>query len=510
MARQKAPVRPSVHDLVAGVSVAAVLIPQAVAYALLAGLPPSSGLLAAAAAPIAASFFASSPYLATGPVAITSLLVLGGLAGLAPTETSEYVQLAALLAVFVGAVRLALGLARAGVLAYLMSQPVLVGFTSAAGLIILLSQVPSLLGVSATTSSPVTSALAALGDPGAWSASAVAFGLVTVAAMLLVRRLPATFPIVPIIVVLAIVLSSSTGLGGPQVGELPVATPPNPLDLPWSSTGALLVPAVVIALVGFAEPVAISRRLAAETRQHWSPDRELVSQGAANLASGLVGGYPVGGSFSRSMLNRLAGARTRWSGTVTGLTVLAILPLTMWLATLPKAVLAGIVIAAVVKLVDPRPVIEFWRLSKVQFGVAATTFVATLALAPRVDIAVILGIGLAAVVHLWRELQLKVDVEVEGHTLHVHPAGVLYFASAPSLEQRVNDLLADNPDVTRLLVHLEKLGRVDVTGALSLRELLDEARSAGIDAGVCDVPPSLQRIVGTVLAGHRVDILTDD
>lgn len=505
MARDHAPTRPSARDLVAGVSVAAILIPQSVAYATLAGLPPATGLLTAVAAPIAASFFASSPYLATGPVAITSLLVLGGLAGLAETGSEQYVLLAALLAVFVGLIRLGLGLAKGGVLAYLMSQPVLVGFTSAAGLIILLSQVPALLGVASTSSSPVTAAVSALQAPAQWVPSAVVIGLVTVAAMLLVKRLPATFPVVPLIVVVAIVVATTTGVGGPQVGDLPVQVPPSPLSLPWGDTPALLLPALVIALVGFAEPVAISRRLAAESRQHWDPDRELVSQGAANLAAGLVGGYPVGGSFSRSMLNKLAGARTRWAGTATGLTVLLVLPLTQFMAALPRAVLAGIVIASVLKLVDPRPVVMFWRLSKVQFGVATVTFVATLWLAPRVDVAVILGIGLAAVVHLWRELALKVTAEVDGDVLHVHPAGVLYFASAPSLEQAVNDLVADNPEVRRLVVHLEQLGRIDVTGALALRDLLEESRLAGVEAGVCAVPPPLRRIVGRVLAGHVID-----
>ena len=500
MPRRDVPTRPVLGDVVAGVSVGVVLIPQAVAYAALAGLPPTTGLLAGLAAPIAAAFFASSPYLATGPVAITSLLVLGGLTGLADAGSAQYVALAALLALFVGVIRLLLGLAGGGVLAYLMSQPVLVAFTAAAALLIVLTQIPAAVGLPSDSNRPGEAAYDALVDPSAWSASAVLFFVVTVGAMLVVRRLPAAFPIVPLIVLLALVLSSTTGLGGPVVGAVTVQGIPNPLGLPWSDSLRLIVPALVIALVGFAEPAAISRKLAAEDRQHWSADRELVSQGVANLAAGVAGGYPVGGSFSRSTLARSTGARTRWNGLVAGLLVLAFLPFAGLLENLPRSVLAGIVIASVVRLVDPRPMLRFWRLGRVQFATAAVTFVSALVLAPRLDIAVIIGVGLATLVHLWRELHLRVPAGYEDGVLNVHPFGVLYFASAPGLEDAVNNLLAQHPDTQRLRVHLDGLGRLDVTGALALKTLLREARDAGITAEICTVPPQLRRITRRVLA----------
>ncbi|MGB2838212.1 MAG: SulP family inorganic anion transporter [Actinomycetes bacterium] len=500
MARRPVPTRPVLGDLVAGVSVSVVLIPQAVAYATLAGLPAASGLLAAFAAPIAASFFASSPYLATGPVAITSLLVLGGLSGLALEGSAEYVALAALLALFVGLVRLVLGFYGGGVLAYLMSQPVLSAFTAAAGLLILMSQIPAAVGVPADSVRPGRAAFDALVDPSAWSLSAVAFSVVTLVAMLVVRRLPATFPIVPILVVVAVVVASATGAGGPVVGSVSVEGVPNPLTLPWSLSLELVIPALVIALVGFAEPAAISRRLAAEDRQHWNSDRELVSQGVANIASGFAGGYPVGGSFSRSTLNRLAGARTRWSGLAAGLIVLAFLPFAEMLESLPRSVLAGIIIASVLRLADPRPVLRFWKLGRVQFATAALTYFAALVLAPRLDLAVLVGVGVAALVHLWRELHIQVPADYEDGVLHVRPSGVLYFASAPGLEDAVNNLLADHPATERLRVDLDGLGRLDVTGAMALRTLLEEVREAGMTAEICNVPPQLRRIVGRVLA----------
>lgn len=499
MPRREVPTRPVAGDMVAGISVAVVLIPQSVAYASLAGLPPATGLLAAFAAPIAAAFFASSPYLATGPVAITSLLVLGGLSGVAPSGSAQYVALAALLALFVGVVRLGLGVSGGGVLAYLMSQPVLAAFTAAAALLIVFSQIPAVVGVPSDSSRPGQAAFDALLHPSTWSPSAVLFAVVTVVAMLVVRRLPAAFPMVPLIVGVAIVVAMGTGMGGPTVGAVFVHGVPNPVDLPWSESLRLVVPALVIALVGFAEPAAISRKLAAEDRQHWSADRELVSQGVANLAAGVVGGYPVGGSFSRSGLNRMVGARTRWSGLVSGLVVLAFLPFAAVLDELPKAVLGGIVIASVLRLVDPRPVLGFWRLGRVQFGTAAVTYVAALVLAPRIDLAVVLGVALAVLVHLWRELHLQVPADSEDGVLNVRPSGVLYFASAPGLEDAVNTLLATHPDTRLMRVHLDGLGRLDVTGAIALKSVLQEARDAGITADVCSVPPQLRRVVRRVL-----------
>jgi sulfate permease, SulP family len=154
----------------------------------------------------------------------------------------------------------------------------------------------------------------------------------------------------------------------------------------------------------------------------------------------------------------------------------------------------------VLRLVDIRPVLRFWRLGRVQFATAAVTYVASLALAPRLDLAVLLGVGMATLVHLWRELHLQVPAEYEDGVLHVRPSGVLYFASAPGLEDAVNNLLAEHPGTERLRVELEGLGRLDVTGAMALSTLLDEVREAGITAEVCSVPPQLRRIVARVLA----------
>jgi SulP family sulfate permease len=493
------------RDVIAGLSVALVLIPQSLAYAQLAGLPPERGLYAAALAPIAGALLGSSPYLQTGPTAGTALLVLGTLSALAPAGDAEYIAMAALLAILVGGWRVLLGLLKGGPLAYLMSQPVMIGFTAASGLLIVASQLPAVVGVRSGAGSPLAIAWGVLREPGAWQVWAIAFAVLVAVVMVVAKRVSPLVPGVLLAVGGGIVASALAGYRGPTVGRLSAGLPDLSLDLPWSQTPALLVGSLVIALVGFAEPSVIARRYAAADHQRWRPNREMVSQGLANLAAGLGGGFPVGGSFSRTALNRLAGGRTRLSGLITGLAALAFLPMAGVLAELPTAVLGAIVIVAVAPLLTLGPMRTFWAYSRPQGLVAAATFVITLALAPRIDRAVLIGIGLAVAVHLWRELHVQVPSWTERRTLHLRPHGVLFFASAPPIEETFGDLLAAHPDAERLVVHCDGLGRIDLTGALALRAVLEDARLAGVTVDLVDVPPHAQRVLSRVLPGSSAE-----
>jgi SulP family sulfate permease len=478
--------------------VALVLVPQAMAYAEIAGLEPVHGLYAAVAAALGGALVGSSPYLQTGPTAVTSLLIYGALTGLADPYTARFALLAGVLAIGVGLVRLTVGLAGGGLIAYLMSQPVVASFTSAAAVLICASQVSTLLGIESSAANPLVSAFAALREPWAWSLADLALGIFAIAGMLGGRRLSPLFPGALLAVVLATAWSSYVGYEGRVVGNVTVELSMR-ADLPWGGLGSLVVPALVIALVGFAEPAAIARRYAAEDRKPWNSNKEFVGQGLANIAAGFAGGHPVGGSFSRTALNRLAGARTRWSGAFTGLVVLLVLPFTGALAPLPNAVLAGIVIAAAISLIDARSFVRLWRWSHLQFSVGAVTVVATLVLAPRVERGVLLGIGMALTVHLWRELQVSVPSKIEDNTLHLWPSGVLYFGSAPGMEKVVNQLIAEQPPLNRIVVHLSGLGRIDLTGALMLRDLIDEAETSGVRIEVCEAQPHMARILTQVL-----------
>lgn len=486
-------------DLLAAVTVALVLVPQSLAYAELAGLPPVHGLYTAAVAALAAGVIGSSPYLQTGPAALSSLLVYGALIGHADKGTAEFARAAALLTLVVGVTRVVLGLLRWGVVAYLMSQPVLSSFTVAAALLIVCSQIPALVGVSAESANPLVAAWGTLGRLEQWDPMALLLGVGMLTAVLGMRRVSPRFPTALVGSVVGLLLTGWGVVTVAEVGDIPSGLPPLDLDLPWSQTGQLVLPGVVIALVGFAEPASIARRYAAEDRTSWDPDREFIGQGVANVATGLLSGYVAGGSFSRSALNRLSGARTRWSGVLTGALVLLVMPFASVLGGLPRSVLAGLVIAAVVSLFEVRTFRQSWRASRPQFLVAASTFVVTLAAAPRVERGVLVGVALALAVHLWRELQLEVDVRVDGETLHVRPQGVLYFGSAPSLEERVMVLLAERPDLGKVVVHLDRVGRLDLTGALVLRGLVDDMRAAKAEVVITGTQPQARRLVESVL-----------
>jgi SulP family sulfate permease len=430
---------------------------------------------------------------------MTALLTFGALSVIATPGSGEYVALAAMLALMVGVLRLALGAMRGGFLAFMMSQPALTGFTSAAAILIIASQLPSALGAAAVPDSGLlASAVSALVHPAGWELASILWSLLTIGLVLGGRRLHALFPGVLVAVVGGLVWSRLSGYAGPTVASIPSGLPGLSLGLPWGEVRSLLIPSVVIALVGFAEPAAIARTYAAADRLRWDPNRELLSQGAANLASGLVGGFPVGGSFSRTSLNRMAGGRSRWSGAVTGLVVLAFLPAAGILEPLPKAVLGATVIVAVMSLVRLKPLVDLVRISKPQAVVGWATFSATLILSPRIDQAVILGVGAGIVVHLWRELEVAVTTSLEGDTLTLRPTGVLYFASAAALEDALIGELAANPSARRLHLDLGSLGRIDYTGALALKELMKEAEAAGLEIAVVGAPKQARRLLRKV------------
>lgn len=494
--------RPAPSDLLAGITVALILIPQSLAYADLAGLEPVHGLYAAAAAPIAGALIGSSPYLQTGPVALTSLLTLGALAPLEPTGTAEFARSAALLALLVGVGRVALGLLRWGALSYLMSLPVVSGFTVAAAVLIIGSQLPQFTDVATDADSPVEAATDALTSPTQWSWAAIGIALATILIVVGGRRLAASIPWILLVTVAGLAASRAGWIDVTTVGPVPSGFPPISLDLPWSEVPTLIVPALVIAVVGFGEPAAIARRYASFDGRRWDPDREFIGQGLANLGAGLVGGYPAGGSFSRSALNRLSGAKTRWSGMITGLTVVAFLPFADVMSSLPKALLAGLVIVAAISLLDMRQFRDYWQHSRPQFFVAVPTFVATLATAPRIERGLLFGVGLALAVHLWRESRLDVDSWVEDGTLHILPHGVLYFGSAPDFESGVAALRAQHPDARFIDIDLHRLGRLDLTGVYILRDIADRADRAGVAVRFRNVPAHAAERVQAVLGGR--------
>jgi SulP family sulfate permease len=492
--------RPPLDDVVAGLTVALVLIPQSLAYAALAGLPPSAGIMAAIFPPLASALLGSSPYLQTGPTALTSLLTLGVLAGTFVPGSPGYVQAAALLALMVGVTRVVIGLARFGALAYFMSLPVLRGFTSGAAVLIVVSQVPALLGRGSSGLGVWAAAWRAVSEPARYNVAAIALAALTV---VLVRGLKRVSPLVPgvlVAVVVGLVATAVFGNVAPVLGPMPTSLSLPSLALPWGQAGNLVLGAAVIAVVGFAEPAAIARTFAQRGRP-WNADRELVAQGAANLAAGVMHGMPVGGSFSRSALGRQAGARTRLSGAVAGLAVLAFLPFAGVLEGLPRSVLAAIVVLSAVSLLQVRELFQLWRYAKSQASTALATFALTLVMAPRVDYAVVLGVSLAVFTHLYREAQLGVTVEREGDTVTIRFAGVLWFGSLQYLERALDRLEQDLAGVRRVVLDTSRLGRVDFSALMLLHDAEERLSDMGLEVAITGLHGRGEMVMGRIRRG---------
>lgn len=474
-----------------------VLVPQSLAYAVIAGMPPATGLTVGVVATVVAAPFVSSPFLQTGPVAITALLTFGGLSGLASVASPAWVGLAGLLALLVGLIRLGVGVSGLGAVSYVMSRPVMAGFVPAAGLVIAVSQLPAMVGVDPGGRGTLDALALVWG--GQWNAITVGLATLTVAVMVGARRVHRLVPAVLLAVMAGLVVSRWAGFQGAVVGPLPAVMPTPQLALPWGRLGELVVPAMVIALVGFAEPATIARTYAQQTRSRWDADREFVGQGVANVAAGLFGGFPAGGSFSRSAVAVQAGARTAWTGALTGMLVLAALPVVGLLEQLPMAVLGAVIFTSVLSLLDPRPVWELRAWSRQQFGVAVVTFAVTVLVAPQIHWAVLVGVGLSVVAHLRREARLALPAACEGTVLHVWPTGVLFFGSAHRLEDQLTDLLAEHPHADRVVLHMQRLGRADVTGALALRDMIHHLAKAGVGVDVADTTPTSRKILDRVL-----------
>ena len=404
-------IKPSFGDLLAGVSVALLALPQGLAYAELAGLPVQHGLYAAALPSLLGALFASSPYLQTGPVALTALLTYGALQGIAEPQTALYVEVAALLALLVGAIRLFLGCIRMGKIAKLLTDPVILGFTSGAAILIIFSQLPKSLGVDTSNEGVVSSGWEALKSVNQWNFSAILFSLGTIFTIFGGRLFHRLFPGVLIAVIVGILVSSIFGYSGSTVGELDSRFISLKISFEWNSLPDLILPALVIAIVGFAEPAAIARTFEKETKTKWNPNKELVSQGVANLAAALSNAFPVGGSFGRSALNKLAGASSQWAGAVTGAFVLVALPFIFLLKDLPTAILGATVITAVIRLIKIKEIWRTFQNSKSDAFVAIGTLTATILTSPRVERGILIGLGLALFELSYRKNSFRRAVE---------------------------------------------------------------------------------------------------
>lgn len=491
-------------DLLAGATTAVLLIPQAMAYALLAGLPPIYGLYAALVPPVVYALLGTSRRLAVGPVAIDSLLAAAALAPLATGDPLVYATAAAALALLVGLFQAATGALRLGFLVNFLSLPVLRGFTAAAALLIMASQLGPLLGLKLPASAGLGPLLAALaGLLGRIHLPTLALGGVAIAALVLMGKFRGKALVLVIAGVLAGYLLGLDRLGVALLGAVPSGLPaPELPQVGWDLLVSLAPAAGVIALVSFME--AFSSALAVADRgEAIDPDQELVALGASNVAAGLFRGYPIAGGLSRSAVNAQAGARTPMAGVITA--AIVALTLTLFaplLQTLPRAVLSAIIVVAVSGLVDLGFVRALRRERPRELMPYAVTFAATLAFGVSLGLA--LGVGASLVLFLarttrphtavlgrlpgtdvYRNVLRFPDAETLPGLVLLRLDAPLYFANAAYLLNQVRGLVG--PSTRAVILDAGAVHEVDVSAMASLRELHRELRERGVDLYFADV-----------------------
>ncbi len=505
------------NDLVAAVIVTIMLIPQSLAYALLAGLPPEMGLYASILPIVLYAIFGTSRALAVGPVAVVSLLTVAAVSKTAVPGTSEYIVAAITLAFLSGLILLALGFFRLGFLANFLSHPVIAGFITASGLIIAASQLKHIFGIEAHghTLPDLIGSLANNASQVNWITALI--GIIATGFLFWVRKgllplligigiSPRTAGIFAKAGPVAAIVATTLTVGGfdlaadgvKVVGDVPKGLPPFTLpsfsmDL-WTS---LIGSAILISVIGFVESVSVAQTLAAKKRQRIDPDQELVGLGAANLGASFTGGFPVTGGFSRSVVNYDAGADTPAAGAFTAIGLVgASLFLTPLIFHLPKATLGATIIVAVLSLVDFSILKKTWRHSKADFAAVAATMSITLLMG--VELGVTAGVAISILIHLYKTSRphmaivgqisgtehyrnvLRHDVLTDPTILTIRIDESLYFANTRFLEDRIYDEVAKQPALKHVVLMCSAVNTIDMSALESLEAINERLEVGGV------------------------------
>ncbi len=507
-------------DITAGIIVTSLLIPQGMAYALLAGLPPQIGLYASILPAIIYPLLGTSQVLAVGPVAVDSLMVAAAIAKLAPQGSSEYLALAIALAFLVGIIEIGMGVLRMGFLVNFLSRSVISGFISGAAIIIGFSQVKHLLGLKIpSTESFIELLTLILGKITEVNWVTLSLGLASIAILLyfnqplvkLLKRqgwseqriLPISKSAPLLVVILGTLLVSvfqwDRVAGVKIVGMVPLGLPP--LTIPsfdlqtWRS---LLPAALAIALVGYMEGFSGAQALASKRREKIDPNQELIAFGAANMSAAFTGGYPVTGGVSRSVVNFAAGANTGLASIITGILVaITVMFFTSWFYFLPQTCLAATIITAVYKLIDFATLKRMWNYDKADAIAWLVTFSAVLGLG--VEKGIIFGAIVALSLHLWHTSRphiaivgrlgesehfrnvLRYEVKTSPQVLAIRVDASLYFANAKYMENFLSREISDRPDVTSVVLVCSAVNLIDASALEVLESLIADLKSIGIN-----------------------------
>ncbi len=521
-----------VNDGIAAVIVTIMLIPQSLAYALLAGLPPQVGLYASILPLIAYAIFGTSRAMAVGPVAVISLMTAVAAGKIAAQGTSEYLATALLLALISGIMLLAMGLFRLGFVASFLSHPVISGFITASGVLIAVSQLKHILGITASGHNLVDIVQALGAGLPQTNIPTVIIGAISTIFLFWVRgqlkpllmkigvseRLAAIAtkigPVIAVVVaILAVAMLGLADKGVKIVGDIPkgfpsLSVPEFDLDL-WRS---LLASSLIIAVIGFVESISVAQTLAAKRRQRIDPDQELIGLGAANIAGAFSGGYPVTGGFARSAVNFDAGAETPAAGAMTAIGIaLATLFLTPLLYFLPIATLAATIIVAVLSLVNIADIREAWRYSKPDFAAMMATIILTLTVG--VEAGVLSGVALSIALFLYRSSRphfaivgqvrdtehfrniARHDVVTNPRVLTIRVDESLYFANARYMEDAVYDLIYNKPEIEHVILMCSAINDIDLSALESLEAINERLNTTNIKFHLSEVKgPVMDRL----------------
>ncbi|MFQ5570436.1 MAG: SulP family inorganic anion transporter [Rhodothermales bacterium] len=491
-------------DLVAGVTVSVILIPQGMAYALIAGLPPVYGLYAALVPLVVYALFGSSRQLAVGPVAIVSLLVAAGVAPLAGGDMERYIALAMLLTLMVGALQVVMGVARFGFLVHFLSQPVLTGFTSAAALIIGMSQLTHLLGVPIPRSHYVHDILwHAAQQLGTVHGPTLLIGLGGIGVLVALRRWARALPGPLVVVMLGTVIVWASGVyeeGVRIVGDVPGGLPaPFVPPVSLDDVKALLPIAVTIALVGYMQSIAVAKAFASRGRYDVDANQELIGLGIASFVGAFFRAYAVTGSFSRTAVNAEAGAETPVASFVSaGVIALTLLLLTPLFYYMPQAVLAAIIMVAVAGFIDLKEARFLWRVRRSDFFLMLLTFGATLMLGIEEGILVGVVASLILVIQrssrphtavmgrlpgttVYRNIERYPEARTGTGVVVLRVDAALYFANAAFLKEKLREIEHRYPSMHTLVFDAYPVNRIDATAAHALKDIVDDLRRKGKD-----------------------------
>ena len=497
-------------ESVAALTVAVVMIPQSVAYAGLAGMPLVAGLYATFLPALVAVLFSASTRLSVGPSALSSVLVGASLVGLAQPTSASWVALAVWLALLAGGLQLAVGLTRSAWVLNLVSSPVLTGFSQAAALLIIASQLPAMIGLKGS--------LGQLLHEPRFDLQALAYGVTSLVLFVLAKRVAPRLPIMLIALAGAGAISYFSGYSrdGAVVGALPQGLPaPYWPGWPgWDQFSTLLAPAFVLALVSSLEMAASAKIENQRERRRWDANQDLVGQGMGKLASAFSGAFATSTSFSRSALTLYSGAKTGWATVVaSGFVLLVLLFLTPALSHVPTAVLAAVVVAAVASLFKPRTFWTLWQIDKVEAMTAGVTFAVTLLTAPRIYWGVLTGVLVGLAHFLFLRLHpriIEVGLHPDGslrdrhlwklpplapHLYALRMDAELDFASATAMERAIVEHLVANPDVRHVCLFAQPINRIDATGVEMFGQLRKMLAERGTTLHIIGIKLPVERVL---------------